>query len=109
MPLTRAEQLARQVPVGGQVTPPAPSAFGTSSNLPGLPADLSNNSADLGSMGDAVPVSVKDTQAAVKAARKNVDDHIMEVGCYIADVEAANLASGQISLNLLGTRSECEL
>ena len=65
-----------------------------SSNLPGLAADLSSNSADLGNMSDAVPVSVKDTQilklrAAVKAARKTVDDHILEVGLHIADLEGA--------------------
>ena len=44
MSLTRAEQAARQAcAVGGQV---APSALRTSSNLPGLTADLSGTSAD---------------------------------------------------------------
>ena len=59
--LTRAEQLASQAAaVGGQVTPPA---LEPSSNLPGLAADLSGNSADLGSMGDADPVSLRRTNS----------------------------------------------
>ena len=89
MPLTRAEQAARQAgAVGGQVAPPA---LGTSSNLPGLTADLTGTSTDLGSMCDTVPVGLKDSQflklrAAVKAERKTVDDLILEMGLHIAEV-----------------------
>ena len=90
MPLTRAEQAARQAgAVGGHI---GPSALGTSSNLPGLTADLTGTSADLGSMSDAVPLGLKDTQT--------VDDLILEIGFHIAEVEAAK-ANPDIPKNMV--------
>ena len=103
MSLTREEQAARQA--GAVVSQVTPSAMGTSSNLPGLTADLTGTSADLGSMGDAVPLGLKDTQilklsAAVKAERKTVDDLILEIGLHIAEVEAAK-ANPDIPKNMV--------
>ena len=56
-------------------------------------------------MCDTVPVGLKDSQflklrAAVKAARKTVDDLILEIGLHIAEVEAAK-ANPDIPKNMV--------
>ena len=76
MPLTWAEQqLARQtVAAGGQTAPPAPSALGTSSSLPGSSADLSNNSAASSNMGDTQSRHLLSVSISLSLDKHNISE-----------------------------------